>query len=371
MTVGSVSNRATRAPQATPEAQPNTPAAQPAATPPPTSTEPAARTPASSQQSAASRHRASGEEAAARQRAEASLSTRSTSAVGPNAHKQPLKGTYHVNDYLGADGKLDADKMRTLAQTDPRAASMITNVAKNYGNLLADGTRITIAPNTGNGGEPAITMVPRSLQEQPNQKHNVQVHYHGDASRADQPSAGLQQGRPTFEQRLQDKMKGPPPTVMVLPEQPASEFGTAGKARWDNVKNTGETARNALRASGVNGLDLDAARGRGGELVVSSHSRGAHGMLSAHEKGGLEADRLELHDNLWDSSWNGRWSGGTRGAGLEDWARKHPNARVDAVISNGTESSEAVQNQARRNPSVRVIPRRDLGHDGTALTPIR
>ncbi len=195
-------------------------------------------------------------------------------------------GRYDVSD----DAALE--KLKGGSPADQQLASEITNARASYKKLIDQGAKLYVSRSPGNGGQPVITVVPPSLQGNPNQPFNVQVHYSGKYGTASSPDP-----RADAATKIGAEMNGPPPTVMVLAEPnnfvAKPDRGTFSPD-WSNAKDTRMTANDALKAAGLPASGLPDH-----PLIVSAHSAGGRAVAAAVQNGHLSCDRLELEDCLY------------------------------------------------------------------------
>jgi len=216
----------------------------------------------------------------------ANAQTSSSTAIGQPTPAALPPGAYDV----ASTTKSEIASMKR--SRDPNVQLMgatIERAQKAYASQLASGARIVASAPKGNGGAPVLTMTAPGFD--PQKPARVHTHYHGFSSTV-APEKGHSTG---FNSRLDDIWKGDPQTVFVLPEAKNAKPGSY-KTDWSNVSNQRTTTNDALAAAGVSNV---------GTRVVSAHSAGgtalARAMQSSKDGSGVQADRLELHDNFYGS----------------------------------------------------------------------
>jgi hypothetical protein len=201
-----------------------------------------------------------------------------TAALPPGAHDVATT----TKDEIAAMKKSRDPNVKLMGATIERAQ-------KSYATQLAAGARIIASAPKGNGGAPVLTMTAPGFD--PTKPARVHTHYHGFSSTV-APPKGHGTG---FNSRLDDIWAKDPQTVFVLPEAKNASAGSY-KTDWSNVSNQRTTTNDALSAAGVANV---------GTRVVSAHSGGgtalSRAMQSNKDGSGVEADRLELHDNFYGS----------------------------------------------------------------------
>lgn len=179
---------------------------------------------------------------------------------------------------------------------DKQTAMEIENARKSYAPLIKGGAKIYINRPVGNSGAPVLTMVPKALVDNPNQKFNTVVHYggmHGTAANPD-PSADS-------NKKIGAAINGTPPTVYILPEgkspvkNPGRQLHTPEDydPDWSVAKDPRATADDSLKAIGLK------PTGDGNKLTVSAHSAGGRAVVNAIKNGKLDCDQLVLQDSLY------------------------------------------------------------------------
>lgn len=194
-------------------------------------------------------------------------------------------------------------ELERLRRSQPHLADTIARAKEAYGGL--QGARVLVTTSAGNGGMPVVTIVPPGFD--PNKPARVHTHYHGDLA-----TAADRHGSPAgTTERVKELMQRYPQTVFVLPE---SAPPTGGYANWSRVRSQAETARDALRAAGISGENV--------ESIVSAHSRGGNALVNAmRTREGIRADRIELLDPM-----------AGRESAITSWFRTADAQRVKSVV---------------------------------------
>jgi hypothetical protein len=244
------------------------------------------------------------------------VATTQTAAVGDSFDSGPGPARYEIS----ADHKLSPAELADIRKKDPALAQAIQQAQVSYSSLLAQGAKIVATTSAGNGGKPVLAIVPPALAKNGDatKPYNVEIHYHGMDAQASRPNPDS-----PITQRIADSFKKDPPTVYVLPEW-------KGTNDWSNVLNTGTTAKDATR--GIVGAK--------GALTVSAHSLGRMAVLSAIDKGGLSADRLDIEDAFYRTQASGPEK-------VAKWASDHPDAKVRVLTtSTGMSDMPTIKKQA-------------------------
>jgi hypothetical protein len=244
------------------------------------------------------------------------VATTQTNAVGDSFDSGPGPARYEIT----ADHKLSAAELADIRKKDPALAQAIQQAQVSYGSLLSQGAKLVATTSAGNGGKPVLAIVPPALAKNGDatKPYNVEIHYHGMDAAASRPNPDS-----PITQRIADSFKKDPPTVYVLPEW-------KGTNDWSNVLNTGTTAKDATR--GIVGAK--------GSLTVSAHSLGRMAVLSAIDKGGLSADRLDIEDAFYRTQASGPEK-------VAKWASDHPDAKVRVLTTTtGMSDMATIKKQA-------------------------
>jgi hypothetical protein len=219
---------------------------------------------------------------------------------------------------VATTSQADIDALKS--SRDPaqqRLGHTIENAKAAYGNLLAQGGRIVVTLNAGNGGQPVMTLMGPGFD--PKLPARIHTHYHGDNATVGDPE-GSKAGQAS---RIRETVARDPQTVFVLPECGSATATVDGPthdnyyhADWSNVQSQARTTDDALAAAGITKI---------GRETVSVHSRGGEVIQRLMDKdpsgSSLRASRLELHDSLY----------GSQGA-VAAWGRTENGKHVDKVI---------------------------------------
>jgi len=187
-------------------------------------------------------------------------------------------------------------KLKTGNAQDKQLAMEIQNARQSYAPLLMGGAKIYINRPVGNSGAPVLTMVPKALVDNPNQKFNTVVHYGGMHGTAASPDPAADSNA-----KLGKAMNGSPPTVYILPEaknpvkSPGRKYGSPDDYNpdWSVAKDPRATADDCLKAAGLKPTGGD------NKLVVSAHSAGGRAVVNAINNGKLDCDQLVMQDSLY------------------------------------------------------------------------
>ncbi len=201
-----------------------------------------------------------------------------------------------------------------------RLGHTIANAKAAHADLLAQGARIVVTMNEGNGKEPVMTLTAPGFD--PGKPVRVHTHYHGDNATVGDPE-GSKAGQAS---RIRATIARDPQMVFVLPEcrnarptPDSPKHNTGYPADWGNVKNQAQTTDIALQAAGIGKRKIE-------QETVSVHSRGGNVITNLMAKDGadghkLRADRLELHDSLYGSQ-----------ADVVRWGRTENGKQCEKVI---------------------------------------
>src|SRR5947209_12648049 len=85
-----------------------------------------------------------------------------------------------------AAGSPTAAELARLDRTDPSLAQTIRKAQAAFGDLVAQGGRVTVSNSVGNGMQPVVTVVPPGFDA--SRPASVQTHYHGDRTSAAEPN---------------------------------------------------------------------------------------------------------------------------------------------------------------------------------------
>lgn len=262
----------------------------------------------------------------------------------PPEQPPPPKPVEEVEDKFeapkNAPPSVELTKGKTLSKAELAAlgnkdlADTVAGVQQNYQKLLDAGAKILITTSAGNNGRPIVTVVPPALanNEDPKQKYDVVVHYHGMHGSVAKPNASS-----PVRSQIEASFKRTPPTVFVLPTAKIvptmqGDFKTTMPVWSESVRDTGKTA-----ADGVAGVV-----GSRGQLTVSAHSLGRQALTAAMKHQGLNADRIDVQDGFSAVQRKGVWHGPEDIKAVHDWVKANPGKPVR--ISVGMMSKEQIQN---------------------------
>jgi hypothetical protein len=244
--------------------------------------------------------------------------------VGGVSRSTPQKGVPDADTRRWDVAKTSQADIEALKNSpDPRQQRLghtIANAKASYADLLAQGGRIVVTMNAGNGKEPVMTLIGPDFD--PKLPVRVHTHYHGDNATVGDPE-GSKAGQ---NSRIRATLARDPQMVFILPECRNATTTVDGPkhnngyhADWDNVQNQAQTTDLALEAAGISKRKIE-------QETVSVHSRGGNVIdkLMHNDDGSgskLRADRLELHDSLY----------GSQGAVVR-WGKTDNGRQVEKVI---------------------------------------